>query len=84
MQTKYDIKNKMKENNHGLNWKTKKKKKLRRRPKLDKKSNEIKCWETKIEKKKINQEEDKNIEIKRLRTKNILRKQMQYNWKRQN
>jgi hypothetical protein len=82
MQTKYDIKNKMKENNHGLNWKTKKK--LRKRLKLDKKSNEIKCWETKIEKKKINQEEDKNIEIKRLRTWNILRKQMQYNWKRQN
>jgi len=45
--------------------------------KLDKKkSNEIKCWGTKLKKRKINQENDKNIEIKIIWTKNGLRKQM--------
>jgi len=40
---------------------------------LDKRSNKIKCWGTKL-KKKINQENDKNIEIERMRTKNRLKK----------
>jgi hypothetical protein len=49
MQTKYDIK--MKENNQGKSWKkTKKKKSKELRPKLDIKSNEIKCLGIKLRK----------------------------------
>jgi hypothetical protein len=71
----------MQKNNQGLNWKSKKNKKKRIKKsnwkKEDwnwmKKSNEIKCWGTRLKK---NQEKDKNIEIKIVWTKNGLRKKM--------
>jgi hypothetical protein len=44
-------------------------------PKLDIKSNEIKCLGIKLRKK--NQKNKKNITIKKIRTKNKLRKQIQ-------
>ena len=51
----------------------------KRGPKLDKKSNEIKYWGVRLKKIYINQEKDNNIEIKRIRTKNELTKQMHDN-----